>query len=61
LSPAIYTNTLEVLLNTTLNGIGFCKLPDVFSDQYYEEGKLIKLLPDYSFIPERGIYAIYPD
>ena len=61
LSPAIYTNTLEVLLNSTLKGVGFCRLPDVFCNKFIKEGKLLKLLPDYSFIPERGIYAIYPD
>ncbi|MDC0139452.1 LysR family transcriptional regulator [Hyphomicrobiales bacterium] len=61
LSPAIYTNTVEVLLNSTLKGIGFCRIPDVFCDQFIKEGKLVKLLPDYSFVPERGIYAIYPD
>jgi DNA-binding transcriptional LysR family regulator len=61
LTPAIYTNTVEVLLNSTLKGIGFCRIPDVFCDQFIKEGKLVKLLPDYSFVPERGIYAIYPD
>jgi DNA-binding transcriptional LysR family regulator len=61
LSPAIYANTHEVLLNSALKGIGFCRIPDVFCDKFIKEGKLVKLLPDYSFIHERSIYVIYPD
>ena len=29
-NPVIYTNTLELLLNSTIKGIGLCRIPDVF-------------------------------
>ena len=61
LMPVIYTNSMEMLINSTLKGIGFSRLPTIFSDKYIKKGELIKLLTDYKNLPERGIYAIYPD
>ena len=60
-NPVIYTNTLELLLNSTLKGIGLCRLPAVFCRDKIKTGELLTLLPDYTMVPDRGVYAIYPD
>jgi DNA-binding transcriptional LysR family regulator len=60
-NPVIYTNTLALLLNSTLEGIGLCILPVVFCKDYIKTGELLTLLPDYNVVPDRGVYAIYPD
>ena len=60
-NPVIYTNTLALLLNSTLKGIGLCRLPAVFCRDKIKTGELLTLLPDYTMVPDRGVYAIYPD
>jgi len=60
-NPVIYTNTLALLLKSTLKGIGLCRLPAVFCRDKIKTGELLTLLPDYTMVPVRGIYAIYPD
>jgi DNA-binding transcriptional LysR family regulator len=49
------------LLNSTLKGIGLCRLPAVFCKDKIKTGELLTLLPDYTMVPDRGVYAIYPD
>ena len=44
-----------------MKAIGFAHLPAFACQQHIDDGTLIKLLPDYMALPERGIYAIYPD
>ena len=60
-NPVIYTNTLELLLNSTIKGIGLCRIPDVFCKDKIKTGELLALLPDHIMVPDRGVYAIYPD
>ena len=60
-NPVIYTNTLELLLNSTLKGIGLCRIPAVFCKDKIKTGELLALLPDHVMVPDRGVYAIYPD
>ena len=61
LAPAIYTNSLAMLVESTLKGIGFARLPAFAVENHIESGELIRLLCDYECLPERAIYAIYPD
>ena len=60
-NPVIYTNTLELLLNSTIKGIGLCRIPAVFCKDKIKTGELLALLPDHIMVPDRGVYAIYPD
>ena len=59
--PAIYANSIEMLIEATLKGIGYVRLPDFFNSKYLQSESLIPLLPSFKLLPERGIYAIYPD
>ena len=59
--PAIYANSIEMLTEATLKGIGYVRLPDFFNSKYLNNGSLVPLLPTFKLLPERGIYAIYPD
>jgi DNA-binding transcriptional LysR family regulator len=61
LEPVIHTNSLEMLIQSTLEGIGFSNIPTHFCHNYIHDGRLIKLLSEYKALPERGIYAVYPD
>ena len=61
LSPAIYANSIGMLLESTLSGIGFASLPTIFCDVDLQEGKLIRLLNDHTIVPELGVFALYPD
>jgi DNA-binding transcriptional LysR family regulator len=61
LAPAIYTNSLAMLVESTLKGIGFARLPAFAVENHIESGTLIQLLCEYECLPERAIYAIYPD
>ncbi len=36
--------------------------PPLFSvDEHLKDGRLIHILPEYNSLPERSVYAIYPD
>lgn len=61
LTPAIYANSIGMLLESVFKGIGYAKAPSFAVNEYIEEGRLINLLPEYEALPERGVYAIYPD
>jgi DNA-binding transcriptional LysR family regulator len=61
LTPAIFTNSIAMLLESAIKGLGFAQLPSVFCHKYIEDGTLKKLLPKFTSMPKRGIYIIYPD
>ena len=50
-----------MLTEATLKGIGYVRLPDFFNSKYLNNGSLVPLLLNFKLLPERGIYAIYPD
>ena len=50
-----------MLVESTLKGVGFARLPAFSCGAYLSDGQLIQLLPDHKLTPEMGIYAIYPD
>lgn len=61
LTPAMYANSLEMLLESTMKGIGFVRASAFSVNEHLKEGRLIHLLPKYQSIAERGVYAMYPD
>ena len=60
LKPAIFANSIGMMLNATLEGVGFARLPAFACNQDIKDGNLVRLLPDYSIAPGVGLYAIYP-
>jgi DNA-binding transcriptional LysR family regulator len=60
-NPILVTNTLALMLKSTIEGIGYCMLPEVFCKDKIKTGELITLLPNFSLFPERSVYAVYPD
>lgn len=60
-NPIIITNSLALLLNSTIQGIGYCMLPLVFCKDKIQTGELIPLLHNFKLVPERSVYAVYPD
>jgi DNA-binding transcriptional LysR family regulator len=61
LSPAIYANTINMLLEATKQGLGFSRLPEVFCAEALNEGTLIEILSEYDLIPDRAIFIMYPE
>ncbi|MEK9610322.1 MAG: substrate binding domain-containing protein, partial [Alphaproteobacteria bacterium] len=61
LSPAIYANTIGMLLEATKQGLGFSRLPEVFCAEALNEGTLIEILSEYDLIPDRAIFVMYPE
>jgi DNA-binding transcriptional LysR family regulator len=50
-----------MLVESTVRGIGFARLPLFAIQHLIDSGAVRQVLPDFTFLPERGIYAIYPD
>ena len=50
-----------MLLEATKQGLGFCRLPEVFCAEAVEEGTLITILSEYKLTPERAIFVMYPE
>ncbi len=61
MSPAIYANTISMLLEATIQGLGFCRLPEIFCAEAVNEGTLIEILSEYELTPERAIFVMYPE
>lgn len=61
LTPAIYANSIAMLTESVLTGIGYARVPSFSVNEHIKEGRLIHLFPNYKLLPERGVYAIYPD
>ncbi|MEK9622891.1 MAG: LysR family transcriptional regulator [Alphaproteobacteria bacterium] len=61
LSPAIYANSIGMLLEATKQGLGFSRLPEVFCAEALNEGTLIETLSEYDLIPDRAIFVMYPE
>jgi len=61
LTPAIYANSIGMLVESALKGIGYARAPSFAVNEHIKEGRLLHLLPEYKSLPERSVYAIYPD
>ncbi len=58
--PTFIGNTTRLLAEAALSGLGFCSLPVFAIADELRSGRLVRLLPDYTTIPERHIYAMFP-
>ena len=61
MTPAIYANSIGMLVESALRGIGYARVPSFAVNKHIKNGRLIHLLPEYKSLPERSVYAIYPD
>lgn len=61
ITPAIYANSIGMLVESALRGIGYARVPSFAVNKHIKNGRLIHLLPEYKSLPERSVYAIYPD
>ena len=61
LTPTIYANSIGMLVESALKGIGYARIPFFAVNEHIKEGRLIHLLPEYKSLPERSVCAIYPD
>ena len=50
-----------MLVESALKGIGYARAPSFAVNEHIKEGRLLHLLPEYKSLPERSVYAIYPD
>lgn len=53
-------NNAEMMLEACLQGIGVAMLPIFTAAPYLQSGRLVQLLPEYSFAQVPGIYALFP-
>lgn len=60
LNRAFAANTAEMQLEACLQGLGIALLPMFSAHAHIESGALLKIFPEYTTYPERGIYAMYP-
>ena len=61
LRPALYANSAGMMLEACLAGVGIAILPDFSCAEALADGRLVRLLPGFDTVPDRGIYVIYPD
>ena len=61
LRPALYANSAGMMLEACLAGVGIAILPDFSCAEALADGSLVRLLPGFDTVPDRGIYVIYPD
>jgi DNA-binding transcriptional LysR family regulator len=50
-----------MLVESALKGIGYARVPSFAVNKHIKNGRLVHLLPEYKSLPERSVYAIYPD
>jgi DNA-binding transcriptional LysR family regulator len=55
----IFSNNGDLLLASAVEGAGIISMPDFIVWDSIREGRLVRILKDYTF-PEVGMYAIYP-
>ncbi len=60
LNRAMAANTAEMQLEACRSGLGVALLPIFTAHEYLATGELIRLFPQCTTFPERGIYAMYP-
>ena len=61
LRPVFYANSAGMMLEACRNGIGLAVLPSFSCQHDIDNGNILRLFPQMTTAPERGIYAIYPD
>ncbi|MDU6452617.1 MAG: LysR substrate-binding domain-containing protein [Enterobacter hormaechei] len=59
-APRLYADSAQALMAFALAGCGVALLPEWLVRNALDAGKLVSLLPEYTFA-QQGIYAVYPD
>lgn len=57
---ALSANSAFMMREACMAGLGLALLPIFAIEDAITSGKLVRLLPDYTTLPERHIYAVYP-
>jgi len=60
LKPVFTANTAGQIAEACVAGVGISMLPIFSVEKHLKTGELINLFPDHQTVPERGIYAIFP-
>lgn len=61
LNPKLLSNNASMMLESCIKGLGLSILPIFCCNEKLKSNELIRIFPNYSLVPEREIYAIYPD
>ncbi|OHC46579.1 MAG: LysR family transcriptional regulator [Pseudomonadales bacterium RIFCSPLOWO2_02_FULL_63_210] len=56
---AFQVNVAEAMAQAAGAGMGICLLPDLIAAKAFQQGKLVRVLPQHR-LHERSIYALYP-
>lgn len=56
----IRANNAEMMAEAAIQGLGMVALPIFAIQEALDDGKLVRVLPDYETDPQRNIYAIFP-
>jgi DNA-binding transcriptional LysR family regulator len=59
LGETFQVNVAEAMAQAAGEGMGICVLPDLIAAKAFAQGRLVRLLAEYS-LHERSIYALYP-
>ncbi len=57
--PSVRCDDFSMLKRMAIQGLGITELPDYMAEECIENGKLINILPDWTFKPV-NLYALYP-
>jgi DNA-binding transcriptional LysR family regulator len=58
-SGSLHANSGEVLMSAAIAGLGLVNEPDFMLNEAIDDGRLVRVLPDYEGI-RGGIWAVYP-
>ena len=58
-TPSVRCDDFSMLKRMAIQGLGITELPDYMAEEFVENGKLINILPDWTFKPV-DLYALYP-
>lgn len=61
ISSHFKANNAEMMAAAIATGVGIGLVPYFTADDYLAEGKLVRLLPDFTTQPDRHVYALYPN
>lgn len=56
--PAFSSNSFEVLVKATLDGLGVAPLPERLARDYLKQGTLVRVLPGWR-LPSRSLYGVF--
>lgn len=60
LNRAMAVSSGELQIAACLEGVGIALVPIFLAAEYLKSGELLQILPEFETVPERGIYAMFP-